>query len=222
MPNYPTRSGIAKGTPLYAITPGEQYNGLTVIGEANRADHRERQATMRCSCGVVFTASFSNIRRGNTKSCGCLKLATARQVNAAKNIPLVGETSGLLTCTEELGLKQGKRHIRCSCHCGNTKDLPAQQFIRGVTSSCGCLATALSRQRLSKARKGTGTDQTGNSFGRYKVLNEETGHRKRHWRVECTGCKEVKVIRDDAMRKLKLPYCTCTPFVSPFAKQPNA
>lgn len=44
-----------------------------------RADPDPRKAIYRCECGVEFAAFKSNVNRGSTRSCGCLRKAVNRQ-----------------------------------------------------------------------------------------------------------------------------------------------
>lgn len=51
---------------------GKKYNRLTVIAEKNM------KCECICECGNKITALKNNVKRGNTKSCGCYKKDTDR------------------------------------------------------------------------------------------------------------------------------------------------
>lgn len=56
-------------TPVALV--GHIYKRLTVIEEAPRKGSR-RMLRCRCECGKHVVVSHSNLRSGNTKSCGCM------------------------------------------------------------------------------------------------------------------------------------------------------
>lgn len=70
----PKRKGSRPIKPMI----GRKFNRLTVIGKAE--DHQmadgsfRLQYECRCACGKRVAAQGINLRNGNTKSCGCLKL----------------------------------------------------------------------------------------------------------------------------------------------------
>ena len=58
--------------------PGEKYGRLTIIGEAEPkiqpSGQKHRMVLVQCSCGSdPFEVLLSNLRRGNTSSCGCVR-----------------------------------------------------------------------------------------------------------------------------------------------------
>ena len=50
---------------------GQKFGKLTVIAEPEIK--RNRRVTCRCECGRVVSRLLSNLKRGQTKSCGCTK-----------------------------------------------------------------------------------------------------------------------------------------------------
>lgn len=58
---------------------GQRFGRLVVIGEAERGKSKERLLHCQCDCGKTHTASVSNLRRGNSKSCGCYRKEIAAQ-----------------------------------------------------------------------------------------------------------------------------------------------
>ena len=58
--------------------PGEKYGRLTIIGEAEPhiqpSGQKHRMVLVQCSCGSdPFEVQLSNLRNGNTTSCGCVR-----------------------------------------------------------------------------------------------------------------------------------------------------
>lgn len=52
--------------------PGQVYGRLTVNGEFRRNKHGRREYHCSCACGKTRIVSGNNLRRGNSRSCGCL------------------------------------------------------------------------------------------------------------------------------------------------------
>ena len=52
---------------------GQRFGRLVVADYAGNTDDRLSIWICRCDCGEVFTALGSNLKRGATKSCGCLR-----------------------------------------------------------------------------------------------------------------------------------------------------
>lgn len=63
---------------------GEKFGRLRVIEEAD-GPRKRRPVRCLCTCGKETVVGFYNLRRGITRSCGCLMRDTAR-MNGAKNI----------------------------------------------------------------------------------------------------------------------------------------
>lgn len=63
--------GVGRGRPP-AVLPGEKYGRLTVLEYAGSLKG-VREYRCACECGTNITVAGSSIRKGHTKSCGCLK-----------------------------------------------------------------------------------------------------------------------------------------------------
>lgn len=61
------------------INVGDRFGRLTVLSEAERR-HGSRRYVVRCDCGAEKVVFGVGLRRGTTRSCGCLsrELASAR------------------------------------------------------------------------------------------------------------------------------------------------
>jgi hypothetical protein len=71
-PNHTTKHG-----PNFIDLTGQRYSRLTVLREAQKPDTYQSAYVFwecRCDCGNVVVCSSGNLRSGNSKSCGCLKL----------------------------------------------------------------------------------------------------------------------------------------------------
>lgn len=69
----------------HKAVPGEKYGLLTVRGEAGSRGKR-RCWLVECDCGQQLTVIARDVRRGHSKSCGCLrKKPYARKHGLSKN-----------------------------------------------------------------------------------------------------------------------------------------
>ena len=101
----------------------------------------------RCDCGQERVVLASNLIRGHTKSCGCLKQRD-----------LTGQRIGRLTVLERSDqfATRGKRTVRlwkCRCDCGNIT-YKATDTLTG-SRNCSC-AECAGRQNAAKARENAG------------------------------------------------------------------
>jgi len=114
-----------------------------------------------CDCGNIVEVYAGNLRKGNTKSCGCLnrELASQRWL-----IDLVGHRFGMLVVekrVEDYISPAGNKSARwlCKCDCGNSVVVHGNSLRRGLTKSCGCVK---------------------NSFGEAFIESYLTGHKIKH------------------------------------------
>lgn len=60
---------------------GQVFERLTVLEQVENDRHGKRRWRCSCSCGGTTVATTSDLRTGNTKSCGCYCLDRIKQVN---------------------------------------------------------------------------------------------------------------------------------------------
>lgn len=114
---------------------GNVYGRLTVTAEAERLPGKKGAHWIcRCECGNTVTVSAYNLKRGHTKSCGCIK-----------SPDLTGSVFGKLTV---LG-KSDKRRSRsngtvpmweCRCECGAITYRTADILNMRESSMCSACA----------------------------------------------------------------------------------
>lgn len=81
---------------------GEQFGFLTVVERV--PDAKPAKWVCKCVCGNKTEVTGSNLRRGHTKSCGCIK-----------GTGIIGRRVGYLVVVEHLESDK----YRCICDCGN-------------------------------------------------------------------------------------------------------
>lgn len=114
---------------------GDEYGHWTIIGDSQRTGHNNSvYVKCRCVCGNIKDVEYRNLRRGFSKSCGCVKSQTPR-VRHKINI---GDTYGKLKVVERVKVN-GRVHWKCVCECGNQTVVRSNRLKMGVTQSCGCL-----------------------------------------------------------------------------------
>lgn len=98
-----------------------------------------------CDCGTTTTVWLISLRKGNTKSCGCLR---------RRRIDITGEIFGRLKAVRELPPvligKAEKRQYMCICDCGREIAVIMDSLRSGNTQSCGCLRVELLERRSFK------------------------------------------------------------------------
>lgn len=130
------------------IEPGQRFERWTVL---SRAADRSRRIywNCRCSCGVEREVSADTLRRGSSRSCGCLQReeVSVRALQMNKPAVSVGDAYGRLTVMEYAGMQTRQRAWLCRCECGNAITVIGSSLRNGNTRSCGCLRREVSAMR---------------------------------------------------------------------------
>jgi hypothetical protein len=127
----------ARGSARVDDLTGKRF-GRLLVAERSSAGSNEAMWACECDCGGTKVVSGSSLRRGDTRSCGCLD----SEVRASRVSDLSGVRFGKLTANSVVGSKNGAVWL-CSCDCGKTVDVPGRQLVRGNVTSCGCLRARL-------------------------------------------------------------------------------
>ena len=127
---------------------GQRFGRLTVIKEADKYISPQGlkfvQWLCKCDCGNDTIVLATNLKKGTTKSCGCL----VKEICATSLIKdLTGLKFGMLTVLERADNKTYSSGInrvawKCKCDCGNEKIVLSSLLISGETKSCGCMASS--------------------------------------------------------------------------------
>ena len=121
----------------------QRFGKLVAIKPVGKTKNGKYKWLCQCDCGNETITTSDKLRRGHTKSCGCLK--------GSKGIDLSGKRFGRLTAIKSIGSNGHARVWLCQCDCGKQVKTTAHQLISGNTKSCGCLQkeAALRNQQLA-------------------------------------------------------------------------
>ena len=131
---------------------GQRFGRLTVIEKIGTKNSKVMWKC-KCDCGNYTESSTSSLRKGDSRSCGCLRYAN---VAKATTSDLLGKRFGKLVVVERAGSHNGNAVWKCRCDCGNYCDVVARNLVSGHTKSCGkCIIH----------------DMVGKKFGKLTVLS---------------------------------------------------
>lgn len=130
-----------KNMSLKVDNVGEIFGKLKVIGEAEGYKQLSgkfvKKVLCKCECGVEKILVYKDLKKGDTKSCGCYR-------DSLKNDIIKNNTYGLLTIINEIenyispsGDKC--RRVLCKCICGKKKEYNLQTLKSGAAKDCGCV-----------------------------------------------------------------------------------
>lgn len=67
--------------PLAELLPnGNKFNRLTILSDAPYTGGGHRLVVCECECGSVVVRPVHEVKKGNTKSCGCLQIEHNRRI----------------------------------------------------------------------------------------------------------------------------------------------
>ena len=114
---------------------GKTFGRLTVIDFSHKGKGGNYYKC-RCSCNNIVIVKGTDIRSGNTRSCGCL----LKDITANRRKDLTGQRFGKLQvlsmCPPVVG--EDTRFV-CQCDCGSIVEVLGYSLQIGETMSCGCL-----------------------------------------------------------------------------------
>ena len=112
----------------------QRFGKLTVLYELPERVNKRILWHCKCDCGKEIDVIGSNLKRGNTKSCGCL-----RHNSPPNKEDLANQQFGLLKVINVYQKdKQGRTYYNCLCQCGNYKNVRSDHLKSGKIISCGC------------------------------------------------------------------------------------
>lgn len=103
---------------------GQRFGMWTVLSRAANNAQNKAMWNVRCDCGKEKTVSAASLRRGLSKSCGCLY----------EREDLTGKKFGEWTVISYAG--NNRWNVKCTC--GTQKTVLGAELKRGDSKSCGC------------------------------------------------------------------------------------
>lgn len=186
----------------YNDLSGQKFGRLTVIRRVENkiqpgGAHKIMYECL-CDCGTTKIVTASNLKRGTTRSCGCL----SREMTSKKSSKnLVGQQFGRLTvierAEEDYINPSGNRvtKYRCLCECGNVVDVVGTSLTMGYTNSCGCLHREVVRKF---------NDLSGQKFGKLTVIerfyDEEKYKNRIMYRCVCE-CGTETIVDGNSLKR---------------------
>ncbi len=156
---------------------GKTFGRLTVLEDTKKRSDGNVIWKCKCSCGNIVNVNSSYLRKGITRSCGCLsrevKAERLKKLNKENHYfnNLTGKTFGRLTAIEKEKSNAGFIW-KCNCICGNVVYVRSSSLANGSTRSCGCLAKESASKRLKLYMKENSPikDLTAQRFGMLVVI----------------------------------------------------
>ncbi|MNB58690.1 hypothetical protein D3C87_364080 [compost metagenome] len=167
------------------IPVGFVYGRLTVLSKDPSTD-KPIKWVCECSCGIIKSYNPSNIRRGMTKSCGCLQKET---VSERTLINRAGERYGRLLVLVRAGFRRESAVWLCRCDCGNQVEVAAPELSNGDTQSCGCLQKERTVQTKITHGKSDSKEYSSWRAMKSRCTNENRDNFKRYGGRGITICE---------------------------------
>ena len=160
----------------------EEYNnhkyGKLTIQYTYKDENRKTISHCICDCGNIKDALFYNIRKGATKSCGCME-KESRYGRNHTDMSIIGKRFGRLIVVNVSNKKASNGAImwECLCDCGKITYSNSSNLKRGHTTSCGC-----AKKDFIESLK---LDVIGEKFGCLTVIKEVYNKSYVRRMVEC-------------------------------------
>lgn len=119
----------------------ETFGRLYVMDVERDERDGKLKCLCRCSCGNQKLVDGYSLRKGYTKSCGCLAEEKINELNEKNIVDLTNKVFGNLTVVGLTGKSIKRRGVlwKCRCSCGNEIDALSRGLVKGYIKSCGCL-----------------------------------------------------------------------------------
>jgi hypothetical protein len=127
----------------YDLT-GQRFHRLTVISEASLKGPRRWRVV--CDCGTECIVRAYSLKRGDSKSCGCL----GEETRKGRLKELTGKRFGRLLVVRRAANYGNGTKWECVCDCGESTIVMRTNLVReeGGTQSCGCLGPEQLKERM--------------------------------------------------------------------------
>lgn len=120
---------------------GKQFGRWTVLYLCEeRTKKRGKIYHCKCECGNEKDVPAETLKRGESKSCGCLQKEIASETGKKCRIDITGQRFGKLVALYPIYSGNKNEHTKwhCKCDCGNECDVDLGNLRQGFSKSCGC------------------------------------------------------------------------------------
>ena len=184
---------------------GRCFGRLTVVQRVSNKGKHVRYLC-RCDCGIEKIFYATNLIRGLSTSCGCLRKEKSKE---RQFIDLTNQKFGRLTvlCIDHYDVKTQQYYWRCVCDCGGQCVVYGGHLKNGHTSSCGCY----NKQRITETNL---DDLTGQKFGKLTVIKRigthyaPSGVSSPIWLCQC-DCGNQTEVMSAALKNGHTSSCGC-------------
>lgn len=188
---------------------GQRFGRLLILELTNkRAASGHKVWQCQCSCGKIVYVSSNSLRRGRTKSCGCLHKELTSKLFLKD---LTGKKFGrlLILKLEQKRSNAGKTMYKCLCDCGNIVSVLANSFTTsGHTQSCGCIVREMG-------------EIAGQRFGRLVALNRAFVRDGNYfWKCQC-DCGNIVFVNLQNLKFEVTKSCGCFMYATRFVQGTN-
>ncbi len=129
--------GISKG--YKDDLKNQRFDRLIVLEFSHVDKFSKSHWKCQCDCGNTIIVSAGSLKKGHTKSCGCLRKEIASE-HGKQYKDITGQRFGKLTAiSTDHQDKNGHYSWKCQCDCGNITVVRSADLLYGSTKSCGCL-----------------------------------------------------------------------------------
>lgn len=178
---------------------GKIYGNLQVVKISSKKGQGQSKALYWdciCVCGNHVTTRGIYLRNNTITSCGC-----------AVKLPYIDETGNrygkwTVNALSEKRGKHGQIYWKCTCDCGNQREVLAGSLRNKYSTSCGCQESHQGPKTL--------IDERGNKYEKLTVIdrNYEKSSSKAYWNCSC-ACGKKCVMRADKLRSGHAKSCGC-------------
>lgn len=113
-----------------SIVPGTVFGSWTILADAGRGEHGQKQVFVQCKCGTDKIVSFYSIRTDVSTQCMNCRFPTLR----------FGQKFGKWTVHYQVSKRDNKNYYMCECACGTIEIIRGTILKNGKTGSCQACA----------------------------------------------------------------------------------
>lgn len=185
---------------------GQRFGRLVVVEMLyGYEDKKHSCCRCICDCGNEKIVYTSNLKRGFTKSCGCME--TESRFGRKHGKYSEGQICGGFTLISETDGREANQSIiwKCRCNeCGNIVEMSPSRIVRDNIMSCGCRYTHPLLIDLTGKRFGF---LTVSSLVKREKRNDPT-YRRVMWNCAC-DCGKTAIVSGDMLVSGRTTSCGC-------------